>query len=891
MLDHILLSSEPGKWRAFLDALEDAEYPYLARLLQGKDKLKPETFHTKRIMEIFSPYLEQHLNPVDLVPPLYASRVINFDDKDEIMTVYNRLGATSASMCLVDLIQRRLDPEHWYKQFLRILFDVGRSDLATLLEPIYNVDTDLKCPPVPYTSNTDISHCDLPGIDNITTETKQNHAELVNQLRVPKIINFLVPTIISSDERATFLEIDRKDPKESVSKLLTLILEKKCLVAFVEALRAADYPYLVDLLTRDGVYKPNFKQFSVRIDIFRPYICARIDPCALTPHLCSTGVINYIDKEEIHTLKQNEGIISSASHLLKCIQCRQSPKIWFTEFLNSLIYCGQEDLAKLIEPDYMANTGTNSDTWISKLDECLNDERVLHLSHGGEEQLLCRNQNNLTQLHDQLEELSQHENSVLKSECDIQAILKTLHEDISKQKLETEKELEHQVSMIMNEIHKRRCVLKAKIENYHDAAGNSPDNIINAQILANSLQITDQRLATLKFNQSYNRAYGAVSNNVTFQTNAPNGEQSMPLNVTCEIFGAANQSDTSQRDQTAAAALDHPPRGEHNTVAREHIQSEREKRDETDKLSDVSSNPSSAGYMIISQGCLEELEDEQTQDNRLSSLSSNGSFLVSEHRGRCVFSDLKILPNGHYLVADSAHKCLMLFDDTFRFQKEIPLDGYPIHVGALSDDDIAVHVDNGSNITLCKMQSTSKTILEWQCEFNLCALCTKGAMTIYTLCEGKHMHVFRLDAKLCDDFDLGIQKENWWPRFMAVDDKDVTKHIYLTERNTNSIFCFSFKGRNLTLRLQYPFGVRLSLSGIAYCAGRILIADSEGNMLIELDERGTYKTSHYDDAIVRPFALAYFNGNIFITHANTGQAVLNKTIHCFKINETEQYDN
>ena len=29
--------------------------------------------------------------------------------------------------------------------------------------------------------------------------------------------------------------------------------------------------------------------------------------------------------------------------------------------------------------------------------------------------------------------------------------------------------------------------------------------------------------------------------------------------------------------------------------------------------------------------------------------------------------------------------------------------------------------------------------------------------------------------------------------------------------------------------------------------------------------------------------LAYFNGNVSIYHANTGQAVVSKTIHCYKI--------
>ena len=103
---------------------------------------------------------------------------------------------------------------------------------------------------------------------------------------------------------------------------------------------------------------------------------------------------------------------------------------------------------------------------------------------------------------------------------------------------------------------------------------------------------------------------------------------------------------------------------------------------------------------------------------------------------------------------------------------------------------------------------------------------------------------------MCDEFDLGVQNDTWWPRYMAVDSNNYTKHIYLTERDCNSIFCFSLKGRHLSLRRQYQFGSSL---------------DSEDNILIEIDERGHNKTSHSDIAIVRPFVLAYSNGNVFIT--------------------------
>ena len=708
MLDHLLISPEPGKLRAFIDALEDADYPYLARLLERNERIKQETIDSKKILEIFSPNLEQQLNPMDLVPPLYAARVINIEDKDEITTVFNKLGATSASVCLLGLIQRRLHPDDWYKQFLNILFDVGRSDLATLLEPEYAPDTDLKYPQLQYSSDTDIPHDDPTIADDIATRIKQNNAELVKHLRVPKIITFLVPTIISSDERARFLEMDKQDPIKSVSILLTYILKQKSVVPFAEALRAADYPYLADLLTKNDIHKTYFYagRFSHRIDIFRPFICRRIDPCIIMPHLCRVGVINYRDKDEILSLKENEGIICSSSHLLECIQCRQSPKIWYSEFLNSLIHCGQEDIANLLEPDYVAN----SDIWITKSDDCLNEQNGPHLSQETERQ----QSDAVAHLQKQLEELAKHEQSVLMSETDIREILRIVNEDVKKQKLETEKELARQLSMIMNEIHKQRCVLTDKINGCPDTADNSSENLTNAQVLFKSLQTSDQKLAALKHRQSYYHVYGSVSNNVVFTTNInSSGERIMPLSAACETLG--DESGTNPRIQSALTAHSQPSTDGQRSAFRESVETEREKRDEIDKLSDASSNPSSS-YFIISKDCLEELEEDISQDRSVLSLSNNGSFLVSEHQGLCLFSDLNVLPNGQYVLADSVHRCVMLFDDQFHFQQELKLNDYPVHISALSSDDVAVHMSNDSNITLWKLQANNTAILEWPCK-------------------------------------------------------------------------------------------------------------------------------------------------------------------------------
>lgn len=74
-----------------------------------------------------------------------------------------------------------------------------------------------------------------------------------------------------------------------------------------------------------------------------------------------------------------------------------------------------------------------------------------------------------------------------------------------------------------------------------------------------------------------------------------------------------------------------------------------------------------------------------------------------------------------------------------------------------------------------------------------------------------------------------------------------------------------------------------SLFGIVYCSGRILIADLADHLLIELDRKGNYKNAHADEDILRPFALAASENELFITRANTGRDEMNKTIHSYSL--------
>ena len=381
------------------------------------------------------------------------------------------------------------------------------------------------------------------------------------------------------------------------------------------------------------------------------------------------------------------------------------------------------------------------------------------------------------------------------------------------------------------------------------------------------LKTNDNKLATLimKKTRSLSSVFGTIYSNVVFDK----GKDSL---VSPTAHPGINTRDWDVDDD----GFDQEP----------------QVKDENETSSE-SSVPSS-GYLIV-QG-MEKLEVENPSENVVSALIHNRSIQIAEHQRGCVFSDIKVLSNGEIAVCDSTHACIMVLDRYFCFKEQLKLDGQHLHIGTIFNNRLAVHLDNTSNIVLFHAQSKDKRILQWVCQSDMCTLCTNGGTNIYTLCEGKHMHVFKLDVQkcICDDYSFSaIQKNNWWPRFMAVDEHsfaedDPAAIIYLTERNTNSSFCFYLRHKRLTIQWKYEGAGFLSLSGIVCCFDRIIVADSNNYILLELDKKGNYKTDHEDEGILRPYALAVSEKEIFVTRANTGRDDLNKTIQCYTIQFSPQ---
>ena len=310
LLDLLLTSHTPGKWTAFQEALYAAEYPYLAKLVKERKGINGID-HYRKLIEMFAPYMQRHVNPLDVVPALYARNVINEVDRDEILTTYNRLGATAATVSLLDHIQCRLHPEHWYKQFMRVLFETGHEDLVKQLEPEFKPDEISRNSHIPAVSeqpaNKSTGYKETLSVDDVRTKLKDLRSEIAEFVKVSNLIHYLVPDLLNAEKRDTLLEDELEYPYDACFQLIGDIMLSSNPCKFIEVLYAADYPYFADILSGKVVYQSSFKVLSSRIQLYRPYICNRIYPLSIVPYLIAGGVVNYLDREEICANKEQYG--------------------------------------------------------------------------------------------------------------------------------------------------------------------------------------------------------------------------------------------------------------------------------------------------------------------------------------------------------------------------------------------------------------------------------------------------------------------------------------------------------------------------------------------------------------------------------------------------------
>ena len=498
LLDVLLTTNAPGKWVAFQESLYEAEYPYLAKLIKERKTMNGINNYRK-IIELFAPYMQTHINPIDVVPALYAKKVINEIDRDEILTTYNRLGATAATLSLLDHIQCRLHPKHWYEQFMRVLFETGHEDLVNQLEPEFKPGKSLensRLSVVLEQSASEPIEYKETSADDFKTKLKDLRSEMAEFVKVSNVIHYLVPDLISADKRDILLEDELEYSYEACFQLIGDIMSSNNPCRFIDVLYAADYPYYADILSGKLVYHSRFKVLSHRIQLYRPYICTRLDPLSVVPHLLAGGVINYLDIEEICASNEQYGNTQAVHTLLDCIQCRKCPTIWYTQFLDSLSACGYQDLVDLIEPDYSENPCL----WKKKLEEGNDDVDDLNES---EINVLTQERKNIIKFIDEaLAIFAADEESIVRSEIDIRLEIDKLRQDYKQKERLLLADLHREKAKILRELQtKKELLLDIKRKSLYRNKVISLDESKSA-VCENLLRKYDERPIIIEFCRS-----------------------------------------------------------------------------------------------------------------------------------------------------------------------------------------------------------------------------------------------------------------------------------------------------------------------------------------------------------------------------------------------------
>ncbi|XP_053406425.1 uncharacterized protein LOC123546678 [Mercenaria mercenaria] len=135
LLECVLSSREPGKWKSFLDALESADYHHLKALLLSNNNFDEFSAHVKTVMRLFTPYLEKIVIAKEFVSELRARDVINGADEEVILAMFANKGDIYSTMVLLERMQCRVAPQKWYYDFLDVLMKKGHQQIVQEMEP------------------------------------------------------------------------------------------------------------------------------------------------------------------------------------------------------------------------------------------------------------------------------------------------------------------------------------------------------------------------------------------------------------------------------------------------------------------------------------------------------------------------------------------------------------------------------------------------------------------------------------------------------------------------------------------------------------------------------------------------------------------------------------
>lgn len=153
----------------------------------------------------------------------------------------------------------------------------------------------------------------------------------------------------TTEQQEQLRQQHRSDHRKATLLALDFIMEMKDepdkFTCLIQALNDAEYPKVVGILT--GQLKHVNKENRLKCKTSLPHVYKMLSTREVLPYLYARNVINADDKDEIETVLNKDGRASAAIDLLLMMPNRI--REWFRIFIESLVACGQEELAELID--------------------------------------------------------------------------------------------------------------------------------------------------------------------------------------------------------------------------------------------------------------------------------------------------------------------------------------------------------------------------------------------------------------------------------------------------------------------------------------------------------------------------------------------------------------
>jgi DNA-binding beta-propeller fold protein YncE len=245
----------------------------------------------------------------------------------------------------------------------------------------------------------------------------------------------------------------------------------------------------------------------------------------------------------------------------------------------------------------------------------------------------------------------------------------------------------------------------------------------------------------------------------------------------------------------------------------------------------------------------------------------HNTFDFSKGKNNTYIAGCIACPNGKVILVDWHNRRLVILNDDGTLDKEIPCSmSYPIDVTYLDDRTVAVSASNGIEIINIDTKKTERHINIGQGCYGITY--HNGVLIWCEVKRGIQM------MTLSDDRNTTLVKQNKLSSESYI--TTCREKIYQTNRNTNTVTCYTIKGHKLwefkdESVLNDPRGVTVDNDGNAYVtsyrSNSVVVIEPDGRQgrtILSSDDGLKGPTGIYLDKSKNSLIVANFSGPYFL---------------------------